>query len=502
LIRADLAGLLALGAAACLSARPAPAPGPRFVFVRPGAVDGDGSRERPFAQLDQALASGAPRIRLLPGRHAAPAVPITHSVGLFGEPGARVAGRLEVSGAEVTVAGLWLEAGLELRTGRADVRTSTLGAGGEDDALNAYRARVELDGVRIRPGARAGVYVLGATLTLARSDIAGATRRSLVGKASRVELTALRIEGASHAHGVCLNCRARLRGVHTGDSARVGWVFKDSVVHVRGGALQGERHALLATGSQVMLREGRVGGGRVFALGANSSTVSLCRVQVEAAGGGLSGATGSRLEIQSSTIAFAEADGITMSGGALRLDEVRLRGGASSRDGLVLHGAHTGAVIRRSRVAGTSGWAMVSTADAKLWVDSSTIGPSGGGVWVQDGFRGNSQLRRSRIRGCFGEAGLRFDGAWVRTSSISFDDCPVVGARRGELQAEGGRFGAGIHLFGASRAALTGGRVRGRPWAAFCGKGGELVLDATTVEGPSPGCRLPPSIPAPGKEAP
>jgi len=501
--RAGCAILLLLGwEAACRSAPPPTASSPPAVHVRPGATEGDGTLERPFGRLDQALATKEAQIRLHAGRHPAPSIPIARSLRLEGEPGARIIGRLAVSGATVTMTKVWLTSGLELRTGQASVRTSTLGADGEDDALNAYRARVELEDVRIRPGPRAGVFVLGSTLSLGRSTIDGATRRGLMAEASRVRLEDVGFDGASHAHGVCLACRGELRAVRSSTSARVGLVLQKSRLEIRSGDLRGQRHALLATDSQVRLRSARRGGARVFALGANGSTLSLDQTQIDAWGGGLSLATGSEVAIRSSTVAFAGGDGLTMSGGELRLVEVRFRGGASSRDGIVLHGPQTRAEIRSTRIEGPSGWAIVVTEDAALKVDSSTIGPSGGGVWVQDGFQGRSRVSRSRIRGCFDEAGLRFDGAWVRTSSVSFDGCAAVGSRRGELHGRGGRFGGGVQLFGGSRAEFEKSWIGGRPWAAFCSPGSELVPQQTQVEGPEAGCRLPPASPSSSNPSP
>ncbi|MEM1023838.1 MAG: hypothetical protein AAGD10_00730 [Myxococcota bacterium] len=486
---------VALWMLACRGNIPAPEVGPPVSLVRPGATGGDGSAARPFGSLARALAEGEHRLQLAPGRHAAPEAPLARDVALLGERGARVAGRLLVSGSTVSVEGLWLEGGLELRTGRARVQSSTIGAAGEEDALNAYRARVELRDVQIQAGPRAGVYALGSTLSLSRVGISGPTQRSLVSEGSRLRLVEVDLDQATLAHAISSESRGRLTQVRTSSSARVGWVAKASRLRFEHSRLAGLRHALLANQSELDVEDSRLERSQVFGLGANGSTLSLARSEVEAEGGGVSVAVGSRLSLDSSTIAFAQSDGLLVTDAEVEAVDLALLGGALSRDGLVLHGARSRAQLKRTRIGGTSGWAVVLTQDAALQVDSSTIGPSGGGLWVQDGFRGRSHLARSLVRGCFGEAGLRFERAWVRIDYVRFEACSVVGAQLGELQAKEGRFMSGLQLFGSSRAELSGGLAQGEPWSVFCTPDSELLLEDTTVRGQTPGCRLPPQAP-------
>jgi len=374
-------------------------------------VAGDGSRERPFGSLDEALsraaAGGSPlRVHLAPGRYPGPFV-LPAGLELEGEgsvlegtkgPVVRAPEGALLRGVEIQGGGWGLEAG----------------------------GTVRLDSVRFRGQTAGGVGMRAGDLTV----LGG------VFEAGSPEAVGLRVEGG----------RARVRDTSFVGVFRRGVEARGAEMELEGVRVGGATTALHQSRGQVSLRRVTVGDGRDVGLFVDHGTLRLEDVTVTGHEYGVQ-ALQATLETRGFTSVRAARAGVTLVGARGVLVDTRVRG-SGGFGAVSLVGSDT--VLRGLHVEGADAYG-VSATRGKLRLTRALItgltsreGDSGDGLHLRDV---DVEARGLVVRDAVGVGVLAAQGAQVVLREASLESC-----------REAGLWGETLARVSAERLAVRGSR--------------------------------------------
>lgn len=461
--------------------------------------------------LVAALRDGARRIELLPGVHRPPGeVHVARTTELFGQGGgggARLYGRVVVTGRDVVIRDLQLRSGVAVRSAR-DLRiaSSTLTAGGERDALTLVDATAELEGVVLQSGPESGLFATDSTVTWTRGRAEGGARSVRI-DGGRFEGQSLAWRDARQtAFWADRGARTRLRAVRveTDGPGAMGLHVTDGAELVAGPLqVSTPGPSLVARTARVRLTDADVRHrGDQPALGVAGATVSVTRSSLRAGPGG-AGSVGShrrlrgRLDLEQVEVALdAGGTALTVGPGTLRMTGVRFEGSGPGALGagaveaaIVARGSRSRVDVRGLEVRRWPGLGGLFTADAAVRIQTATVARAAGGFAFEGVRHPESRISRVTIRGCVSDPGLSFaqSTAYVRTATIS--DCPPGGLVAGgaarvtaeNVYVRGARFG--FAAFDGARLAVKHARVETTTVSVLGGCVGDtrVVVESSTI---------------------
>ncbi len=466
------ASLSVLVCVACAGPPPvAPAPTAEAPTTAPIAEVSDGEG------LSAALGGKAELIRLRPGTYEGrKPVLVGRTVTLEGD-GTEVDALLIVTGTRVTVRGLRLNRGLSGRYARGlRVESSTISSSGRADSLSLLQTTAELVGVSLVSGRSTGVFAASSTVAFEDGRIlATGSNHAMRVDAGRVRMSRMDLEGGS-ASVLWADRGAQVElddvDITTQRPSAIG-------VHVTNAAVVDARRsqARLPVGVALLVREAEASWedgildarGTEPALGVAGGAVEVRSSTVTSGAGGV-GSVGAfrtvqgNLRIDSTFVRMTSSAGITVGRGRLILRDSRIVGpGAGPLDpgqaeaAVIANGSGAAVDLRRVELRRLPGFGVLSSNDAQVTVDTTTVADAAGGIWLEDVRWGPPTVSRVRIRGCRSEPGLGF----VR-STVGVRDAIVADCSTGVLAGERSRVDVdGLTVLRAERGvwASLGGRV-------------------------------------------
>lgn len=405
------------------------------VWVAPtGGASGEGSQERPFGSLDEALSQarqrGGPfRVNLLPGRYRGPFV-LSAGLDLVGVGEGVV---LEAEGTVVRApegvvlegveleGGSWgLEAGGSV--GLKAVRFRGQGAG----AVRMAAGHLEVEGSGFEAGGPEAVglwWSEGSEGRVRASVFEGAFRRAVVAHGAQVELESVRFSGPLTAfHQV--GGQGVLRHVTVGEGREVGLFVQEGGVRLEDVSVTGHEYGLQTLKATL---EGRgltsVGAARA-GVALVGSRGELEEVTVRGSGGfGALSLVGSELVLRGVRVEGADAYGITATRGRLRLQRAWISG-LTAREGDAGDGLHLRDVeveVEGLVVRDVAGSGVLAAQGARVVLGDVTLEACRqAGVWVETLARVTAA--RLEVRGSRGAALMAMEEGVLRVDGLTARD--------------------------------------------------------------------------------
>jgi len=312
-------------------------------FVRAGAVNGEGSCERPFSRIGDALerASDGATVHVAPGLYREQLV-LTRPVVLAGEPGSVLLN--EASGI-----GLQLHApselvGLEVRGGevgveaRAEARLRDVRLIGQSVSGVRALAAVHLEGCRLeatRP-ARLGLSAAGAAVRLTRTRFEGPFSFAVHLEGGSLAVKDIEIVGANRGVACVEGCRGRLDGSRIADLSGAGLVVgAGSQLEARDNLISGCEQCIVGNVGAVLVLEDNVTTGcaltGIASVGAR--LVATHHVHAGPARVAAVHVLGGTATLREGVILDPGSIGVAQRQGSLRIAGTVIRGAVSDSDG-------------------------------------------------------------------------------------------------------------------------------------------------------------------------
>jgi hypothetical protein len=401
-----------------------------------------------------------------------------------------------ISSGRVHLASVWLAGGLRLRfSPGALVRSATISAGGQLDAVTGVRSRLRLHTVRVVGGLNSALFVDASTVAVERARVdATASRRGVLASSSSVALTAVTVLGGRSEQ--ILSRTGSLRadrlwlqdGPNTGVSA-----VRGGRVDLRRASIEAGRFGVVLGGVEARVVDSRIVGRHAFALGVTNATVALSRVDLVGERGGALSVSGSRrrsrLDWRQGSVGVGRGSGLEATQATLHLHGVRFAPTSTrtpSGEGIVLSGPGTRAELSGVELRSLTGMAVTFANRASGAIRSSTIADCGGGIAIHRTWDAPLDLDDVAIEACRGSPGVSVVDAEVRASRVRLDDCAWVAADGAAVDLDHVRVRAdsGLQAFGGAQIRTRSSTVAGDTWATFCDPFSRILVDASRLDGP------------------